>query len=382
MIRLFSMCGCCRKQMIGVRCMTTQRTIGILTGGGDCPGLNAVIRASVKTALGRGMRVWGIQNGFGGLVEAQMVELDGQSVSGILPRGGTILGTTNRDNPFSYAVAADGKTEYRDMSGKALDNLRRRDIGALIVIGGDGSLTIAGKLNALGLPVVGVPKTIDNDIPGTERTFGFDTAVSIATDALDRLHTTAESHHRVMVLEVMGRYAGWIALHAGLAGGADGILIPEIPYRMESVLGKISRRRQAGKRFSLIVVAEGAKPVGGEVTVARIVEGSHEKIRLGGVGEKLAREIESITGIESRCTVLGHVQRGGTPTAFDRVLCTRYGVAAADCLSEGISGCMVALRQDQIIRLPIADIAGQSRQVKLDDELIQAGRAIGICFGD
>jgi 6-phosphofructokinase 1 len=368
--------------MIEVRCVTTVKTIGILTGGGDCPGLNAVIRAAVKTALGRGIRVWGIQNGFGGLVEDQMVELDEQSVSGILPRGGTILGTTNRDNPFAYAIEIDGKTDYQDMSGKAIENLKSREIEALIVIGGDGSLTIAGRFNALGLPVVGVPKTIDNDIPGTERTFGFDTAVGIATDALDRLHTTAESHHRVMVLEVMGRYAGWIALHAGLAGGADGILIPEIPYQMESVLEKIRQRRRVGKRFSLIVVAEGAKPVGGEVTVARIVEGSHEKIRLGGIGEKLAREIESLTGVESRCTVLGHVQRGGTPTAFDRVLCTRYGVAAADCLFEGIGGCMVALRQDRIIRLPIADIAGQSRQVKLDDELIHAGRAIGVCFGD
>ncbi|MDF2499966.1 MAG: pfkA2 [Anaerosporomusa subterranea] len=362
--------------------MTMVKTIGILTGGGDCPGLNAVIRAAVKTALRRGIRVWGVQNGFGGLVEDQMVELDDRSVSGILPRGGTILGTTNRDNPFAYAVEIDGKTQYQDMSAKALENLRSKGIEALIVIGGDGSLAIAAKFNALGLPVVGVPKTIDNDIPGTERTFGFDTAVSIAGEALDRLHTTAESHHRVMVLEVMGRYAGWIALHAGLAGGADCILIPEIPYRMESVLEKISRRRQVGKHFSLIVIAEGAKPENGEVTISRIVENSHEKIRLGGVGEKLAREVESSTGLESRCTVLGHVQRGGTPTAFDRVLCTRYGVAAAECLVEGVSGCMVALRQDRIIRLPIVDIAGRSRQIEPDDELVCAGRAIGICFGD
>jgi 6-phosphofructokinase 1 len=268
------------------------------------------------------------------------------------------------------------------MSGKALENLRRKGIEALIVIGGDGSLAIAAKFNDLNFPDVGVPKTIDNDIPGTERTFGFDTAVSIAGEALDRLHTTAESHHRVMILEVMGRYAGWIALHAGLAGGADCILIPEIPYSLESVLDKISRRRKVGKRFSLIVIAEGAKPLNGEITISRIVEGSHEKIRLGGVGEKLAREIEALTGFESRCTVLGHVQRGGTPTAFDRVLCTRYGVAAAECLFEGVSGCMVALRQNQIIRLPIADIAGLSHQVEPDDELVYAGRAIGICFGD
>lgn len=357
-------------------------TIGILTGGGDCPGLNAVIRAAAKTALRRGVKVWGIQNGFGGLVEDQMVELDDQSVSGILPRGGTILGTTNRDNPFEYAVGEKGKTHYADMSGRALDNLRRKNIEALIVIGGDGSLAISAKFNALGFPIVAVPKTIDNDIPGTERTFGFDTAVGIAGEALDRLHTTAESHHRVMVLEVMGRYAGWIALHAGLAGGADCILIPEIPYKLDSVLTKIEQRRQVGKRFSLIVVAEGAKPVDGEISVALLVEGSHEKVRLGGVGAKLAREIESLTGFESRCTVLGHVQRGGTPTAFDRVLCTRYGVAAAECLLEGVSGCMVSLRQNRIIRLPIIEVAGHSRQVEADDELVHAGRAIGICFGD
>lgn len=357
-------------------------TIGVLTGGGDCPGLNAVIRSAVKTALRRKVRVWGVQNGFGGLVEDQMIELDDKSVSGILPRGGTILGTTNRDNPFEYAIEENGAKRYVDMSLTALENLRRKHIEALIVIGGDGSLAISAKFNALGFPIVAVPKTIDNDIPGTERTFGFDTAVGIAGEALDRLHTTAESHHRVMVLEVMGRYAGWIALHAGLAGGADCILIPEIPYQLESVLAKIKQRRQVGKRFSLIVVAEGAKPIDGELTVARIVEGSHEKIRLGGVGEKLAREIESLTGFESRCTVLGHVQRGGTPTAFDRVLCTRYGVAAAECLLEGVSGCMVALRQNRIIRLPIADIAGKSRQVEIDDELVHAGRAIGVCFGD
>lgn len=361
--------------------MTAGKTIGILTGGGDCPGLNAVIRAAVKTALGRGMRVWGIQNGFGGLVENEMIELDDKSVSGILPRGGTILGTTNRDNPFAYAVERDGKSELQDMSRRALMNLQARAIEALIVIGGDGSLAIAGKFNALGLPVVGVPKTIDNDIPGTERTFGFDTAVGIATEALDRLHTTAESHHRVMVLEVMGRYAGWIALHSGLAGGADVILIPELPYRVEAIQAQIQQRHRIGKRFSLVVAAEGAKPVGGEVTVARIVEGSHEKIRLGGIGEKLARELETLTGMESRCTVLGHVQRGGTPTAFDRVLCTRYGAAAIDCLAAGAFGSMVALRQDRIVRVPLADIAGQSRQIAPDDELIQAGRNIGICFG-
>lgn len=358
------------------------KTIAVLTGGGDAPGLNAVIRAVVRTALGQGITVWGIRNGFGGMVQNQMFEMDDRSVAGILPRGGTILGTTNRDNPFHYPVTRDGQIVYEDMSQQALANLRQVGIEALVVIGGDGSLKIASEFYQLGLPVVAVPKTIDNDIPGTERTFGFDTAVGVATEALDRLHTTAESHHRVMVLEVMGRYAGWIALHAGMAGGADCILIPEIPFSIESVINKIKERQQGGRLFSLIVIAEGAYPQGGELSVSRIVEGSHEKIRLGGAGEKLAREIEKLTGIESRCTVLGHVQRGGTPTAYDRILSTRYGVAAAECVLEGAFGNMVALQKNQIIRVPIDDIAGKANNITAMDELLRAGRSIGICFGD
>ncbi|HWR44567.1 ATP-dependent 6-phosphofructokinase [Sporomusa sp.] len=358
------------------------KTIAILTGGGDAPGLNAVIRAVVRTALGQGLTVWGIKNGFGGMVENQMIQLTDNSVAGILPRGGTMLGTTNRDNPFSYPKKQDGKIVYQDMSVQAMDNLRQAGIEALVVIGGDGTLKIAAEFYQMGLPVVGVPKTIDNDIPDTERTFGFDTAVGVATDALDRLHTTAESHHRVMVLEVMGRYAGWIALHAGMAGGADCILIPEIPFKTDSVIAKIKERQQRGRQFSLIVIAEGAHPQGGEISIARIVEGSHEKVRLGGIGEKLAREIEELTGMESRCTVLGHVQRGGTPTAFDRVLSTRYGVAAAQCVLDGAFGNMVALQKNQIIRVPIVDIAGKANNVTSDNELLTAGRAIGICFGD
>ncbi|HWR09844.1 ATP-dependent 6-phosphofructokinase [Sporomusa sp.] len=358
------------------------KTIAILTGGGDAPGLNAVIRAVVRTALGRGLAVWGIKNGFGGMVENKMIQLTDESVAGILPRGGTMLGTTNRDNPFSYPQTEAGEIVYKDMSAHALDNLRQAGIEALVVIGGDGTLKIAAEFYQMGLPVVAVPKTIDNDIPDTERTFGFDTAVGVATDALDRLHTTAESHHRVMVLEVMGRYAGWIALHAGLAGGADCILIPEIPFNTESVIAKIKERQLRGRQFSLIVIAEGAYAQGGEISIARIVEGSHEKVRLGGIGEKLARQIEALTGMESRCTVLGHVQRGGTPTAFDRVLSTRYGVAAAQCILEGAFGIMVALQKNQIIRVPIVDIAGKANNVTIDNELLIAGRAIGICFGD
>jgi len=362
--------------------MAIISSIGVLTGGGDCPGLNAVIRAVVKTALGRGLKVWGIKNGFGGLVENQMVELTVQNVSGILPRGGTILGTTNRDNPFQYRVMHEGQVAYADMSKQVMDNLANAGVDALAIIGGDGTIRIGAEFGQLGLPIVGVPKTIDNDIPGTERTFGFDTAVSVATDALDRLHTTAESHHRVMVLEVMGRYAGWIALHSGLAGGADCILIPEIPYRIESVQAKIVERQQNGKRFSIIVIAEGAKPVGGELVGTKPAEGSSEIIRLGGIGEKLTRDIERLTGVESRCTVLGHLQRGGSPTPFDRVLATRYGVAAVECLMNGKLGHMVALQQNRIVSIPIAEIAGKPSYVPVDGELVNAARNIGISFGD
>jgi len=362
--------------------LSKVKTVAILTGGGDAPGLNAVIRAVVRTSLEHGLKVWGIKNGFGGMVENEIIEMTDNSVAGILPRGGTILGTTNRDNPFYYPRNMDGKIVYEDMSAQAFANLRQAGIEALIVIGGDGSLKIATEFYQLGLPVVGVPKTIDNDIPETERTFGFDTAVGVATDALDRLHTTAESHHRVMVLEVMGRYAGWIALHAGIAGGADCILIPEIPFKIEAVLAKIRERQQRGRLFSLVVVAEGAYPEGGEISVSRIVEGSHEKIRLGGAGEKLTREIERLIGAESRCTILGHVQRGGTPTAYDRVLATRYGVAAAQCVFDGAFGSMVALQKNRIISVPLAAIAGIANNIMPDDELLTAGRAIGICFGD
>ncbi|MGI6092600.1 MAG: 6-phosphofructokinase [Veillonellaceae bacterium] len=362
--------------------MNKIKRIGVLTGGGDCPGLNAVIRAAARTALGYGIKVTGIRNGFGGLVENQMVELTLAHVSGILPRGGTILGTTNRDNPFSYRVTENGQTTYRDMSGQALQNLKAAKIDALVVIGGDGTLKIGAEFGDLGFPVVAVPKTIDNDIAGTERTFGFDTAVSIATEALDRLHTTAESHHRVMILEVMGRYAGWIAIHSGLAGGADCILIPEIPYDISAVLAKIQQRKEQGKLFSIIVVAEGAKPVGGELVGTAAATGSSEKIRLGGIGEKLAKEIEILGNVETRCTVLGHLQRGGSPTAFDRVLATRYGTAVIECLLQGKSGHMVALEKNHIISLPFRQVAGKASNVPIDGELVKAGRLIGICFGD
>lgn len=363
--------------------MKSITRIGVLTGGGDCPGLNAVIRAVAKTGMELGVEVVGILNGFNGLIHNEMIPLAGSAISGILHRGGTILGTTNRDNPFAFQVKENGAAVTKDMSPAAMANLKARGIDGLVVIGGDGTLKIASEFShQYHFPVITVPKTIDNDIPCTERTFGFDTAVHVATEALDRLHTTAESHHRAMVLEVMGRYAGWIALHAGLAGGADCILIPEIPFCIAAVIDKINERIAQGKHFSLIVVAEGAMPVNGSMTVAHIVEGSPEKIRLGGIGEKVARQIEELTQIESRATVLGHVQRGGTPTAFDRVLATRYGVAAVRELLAGSAQHMVALQKNAIVPIPIDAVAGTVSNVPPDSELIAVGRSVGVCFGE
>ena len=360
-----------------------KRRFAVLTGGGDCPGLNAVVRAVIKTFLQNDCEVFGIYNGFNGLINGNLKLMNFADVSGILPRGGTILGTTNRDNPFKFAVEENGEIVYYDMRDKVVENLAKHDIEALVVIGGDGSLNIGAKLaRECGVKVVGVPKTIDNDLPCTERTFGFDTAVACATEAVDRLHTTAESHHRVMALEVMGRYAGWIALYSGIAGGADVILLPEIPYNIDSVIQKIEQRRKDGKNFSIVVVAEGAKPIGGELSVARVVKGSFEPIRLGGAGERLVREVEERTGIESRCTVLGYLQRGGSPSSYDRILSTRYGVAAAEACLRGEFNVMVSLENDQIVTVYIQKAASSPRLVPLDSEIIRTGRQIGICFGD
>ena len=362
--------------------MKTIRNIAVLTGGGDCPGLNAVLRAVVRTAISQGVSVWGVKNGFGGLVKNEMMYLGMNDVAGILPRGGTILGTTNRDNPFHFkTVEEDGTVVYKDMSGVVLENLKKREIDALLVIGGDGTIKIGGEIAELGVKVVCVPKTIDNDIACTERTFGFDTAVGVATEALDRLHTTAESHHRVMVLEVMGRYAGWIALHAGLAGGADCILIPEIPYDIRAVQEKINRRQQKGSKFSLVVVAEGAAPVGGEMVGVERKEGT-EKLRLGGIGNILAEQLEELCDVETRCTTLGHLQRGGSPTAYDRVLATRFGVVATEALLNGKTDIMVALQNNEVIEVPLSEVAKQSALVPTDGELVRSAKRIGICFGD
>ncbi|MCE5286090.1 MAG: 6-phosphofructokinase [Pelosinus sp.] len=358
------------------------KKIAVLTGGGDCPGLNAVIRAVYKTARINGIEVYGVKNGFKGLVEDDMYLLDADYVSGILPRGGTILGTTNRDNPFHYQCIENGAAVFKDMSQQVLFNLKQKEIEALIVIGGDGTLKIACDIANLGFPIVGIPKTIDNDLPKTERTFGFDTAVSIATEALDRLHTTAESHHRVMVLEVMGRYAGWIALHSGIAGGADSIIIPEIPFKWESIADKIKLRQQKGSLFSVIVAAEGAIPIDGELSIAKIVNSSPDKIRLGGIGDKIACELEKRLAVECRSTVLGHLQRGGSPTAYDRVLATRYGEAAVNAILYKKFKTMVALQNNKIVLVKLTDVVGSPYLVSVTHDLIKTGRALGISFGD
>lgn len=364
--------------------MTTVRRIGILTGGGDCPGLNAVIRAVVKTAvLGHGIEVLGIEDGFAGLLGGRLRKLDIDAVSGILPRGGTILGTTNRDNPFRYPVGErDGEPVFADRSDEVASNIRRAGIDALIVVGGDGTLSIGRDLfQKKGINVIGVPKTIDNDLSATDVTFGFDTALTTATSALDKLHTTAESHHRVMVLEVMGRYAGWIALEAGLAGGADVILIPEIPYQLEAVCDAVLARSRRGKKFSIVVVAEGAYPEGGEMVVKRRVATSHDPVRLGGIGNVTGEGIEAHTGMETRVTVLGHIQRGGSPTPFDRILATRYGVAAVQAAAAGQEGVMVALRGPEVVNVPLDEAVRALRRVDPEGELVRAATSVGISFG-
>lgn len=358
------------------------KKIAVLTGGGDCPGLNAVIRAVVRSAVNRGIEVVGIKDGFKGAVEKEYMPLGLKDVSGILPRGGTILGTSNRDNPFSYAVEIDGRIVRQDLSDRVLANLRELNVGALVAIGGDGSLSIALELAGKGLKVVGVPKTIDNDLMATDMTFGFQSAVETAQYALDKLHTTAESHHRVMILEVMGRYAGWIALYSGIAGGADVILIPEIPYAIEKVAQAVNHRVQGNKKFSIIVVAEGAKPLGGEMVVERTFEGRTDPIKLGGIGAKVARDLEGLVKQETRVTVLGHIQRGGSPNTYDRVLSTRYGVAAVDAVIAGDFGKMVALQGAEIVRVPLAEAVNRLKQVEANDSVLLAARKMGLQFGD
>jgi phosphofructokinase-like protein len=359
---------------------TSVRRIAVLTGGGDAPGLNAVIRAVVKTAINAGIECIGLEDSFDGLIDPERSrKLIARDVTGILRLGGTILGTTNRGNPFAYPVAT--ATGTADYSTLCIENFGKMGLDALVVIGGDGTLAIAHELHLRGIPIVGVPKTIDNDIAATTMTFGFDTAVEFATDALDRLHTTAEAHHRVMVVEVMGRYAGWIALYAGIGGGADAVLIPEIPFDPQKVADHILVRERFGARFSVVVVAEGACRVGGERTlIAPETAGRLE--RLGGIGERVARELEKLTGKEARHVVLGHLQRGGTPTSYDRVLATRFGSFAVELLRRGESGVMVALKSPDIVGVPLADVVGRTRTVPIDGDIVLTARNVGISFGD
>ena len=359
------------------------KKIGVLTGGGDCPGLNAVIRGLTKAAIGKyGYEVIGYTFGYRGLYNNEFIKLTNETVSGILHRGGTILYSSNKDNLFDYAVEENGHIVKKDVSDVAVENMKREGVDVLVVIGGDGTLTSARDFARKGVKVIGVPKTIDNDLAATDVTFGFNTAIDIATEALDRLHTTAESHHRVMILEVMGRGAGWIALEAGIAGSADVILIPEIPYNIEKIAEKVRAREEEGKKFTIIVVAEGAKPKDGDVVIAKIVEDSPDPIRLGGIGNKLAEDLERIVDHEVRATVLGHIQRGGNTCTYDRILSTRYGVAAADLINEEKFGSMVTLKGNNTSYESLENVIGEIKNVDPDGELVRTARSIGICFGD
>jgi phosphofructokinase-like protein len=363
--------------------MGTIKRIGVLTGGGDCPGLNAVIRAVTKTAMHEHkLEVVGVQDGFLGLIQNRMHPLEWNDVSNILTQGGTILGTSNQANPRHFAIERGGKTEWCDVTDRVLDHVRANDLDALVCIGGDGTMTGASNLVENGINCIGVPKTIDNDLEGCERTFGFDTAVHTAVECFDKIHTTAMSHHRVMVVEVMGRNAGWLALHSGVASGSDVILIPEIPYDLEAIAEVLRERSKRGKRFSIICVSEGAKPKGGEVVVQRRVETSPDPIRLGGIANKLVADIEAKTKLDARATVLGHIQRGGSPTPADRVLATQFGYHALEILVHGAQGQLVVQQGGRLAEVPIESVAGKQRKVPLDDPLVRTARAVGTCFGD
>jgi len=361
------------------------KRFGILTGGGDCPGLNAVLRATGKTLIGAGHELYGFEDGFLGLMTGRYRKLAHSDLSGILTLGGTILGTSNRDNPFKWCHPEEFArgVEQSDQSDKVVEVFNSLHLDGLIVIGGDGSLSIADRLGReRKIPCIGVPKTIDNDLEATDVTFGFDTAVQIATECIDRLHSTAMSHHRAMVVEIMGRYAGWLTLHAGTAGGADVILLPEIPFQPELVIRAIQERSRTGKRFSIIAVSEGAKPVGGQLTVSKIVAGSHDPIRLGGIAQRLADQIEVEGRVESRATVLGHIQRGGSPSSMDRLLGTGFGHLAAELAMEGAFGMMAAYQCGKFVPVPISSAVSRLKLVQPDNAVLRAARAVGTVFGD
>lgn len=360
--------------------MRSLKRIGVLTGGGDAPGLNAVIRAVVKSACNSDIECLGIEDSFDGLIEPDRSRrLTPDDVRGIMRLGGTILGTTNRGNPLTHSVATSEGT--RNYSDRVVEMFNEMGLDALVVIGGDGTLAIAHEFCKRGIPLVGVPKTIDNDIVGTTNCFGFDTAVDFATDAIDRLHTTAEAHRRIIVVEVMGRYAGWIALYAGVAGGADAILIPEIPFDLSLVANRLRERDQLGARFSIVVVAEGAFPKGGRLSLLEEAHGRSAE-RLGGIGARVCEALGNLTGKETRSVVLGHLQRGGAPTSFDRVLATRFGGKAVELIKQGEFGTMVAFDPPDIIARRLDEVVGKTKTVPQDFDLLLTAKALGVTFGD
>lgn len=360
-----------------------KQKIAILTGGGDCPGINAVIRAVTKKAIyEKGMEVIGIEDGYHGMIENRHRPLTYNDVSGILTLGGTILGTSKTANPYRYAVKKGDRLEFQDFSKKSIQNIKRLELTCLVCIGGDGTLGIAHRLFKDGLPVIGLPKTIDNDLRGTDITFGFDSAVTIATEGIDRIHTTAQSHHRIMIVEVMGHKAGWVALYSGVAGGGDIILIPEIPYDINKIAAKVKERNRKGKNFSIVVVAEGAKPKGGDIVIQRMVKESSDPIRLGGIGFVLGEQIEKTTGLETRAVVMGHLLRGGSPTPFDRILATGLGSRAVEMIEERAFGCMVGVKGNKLITVPLKEVAKGPKTVPLNHPMIKAARSLGTSFGD
>lgn len=363
--------------------MQEIKRIGILTGGGDCPGLNAVIRGVSKPAIhDYGIEIVGIEDGFQGFIEGRKRILDEKAVSGILNVGGTILGSSNRSDPFKYPVVmSNGGISITDSSKQVVYNYKKWGLDALIAIGGDGTMHISNKLSKMGLNIIGVPKTIDNDLYGTDVTFGFDTARSIATEAVDRLHTTASSHHRVMVIEVMGRYAGWIALEAGIAGGGDIILIPELPFKWEALYDSVQQRGRMGKSFSIVVVSEGAHAEGEKLTVRKLDKTRTDPNQLGGIGRYVADQISNNTGKETRVTILGHLQRGGAPSPFDRLLATRFGTMASRLAMENKFGRMVAIKGTKIINIPIEEAIKQQKLVDKDCQMIQCAKSVGTSFG-
>lgn len=359
------------------------KKIALLTGGGDCPGLNAVIRAATRTALNKGIEVIGYKFGYRGLYLNDFEVLTEERVSGIENLGGTILYSSNKDNLFNYEVEEKGKKVRRDVSDIAIKNMKKEGVDALVIIGGDGTLTSARDFSRKGVKVIGVPKTIDNDLAVTDVTFGFNSALDVARDALDRLHTTAKSHHRIMILEVMGRDAGWIALHSGIAGSAHIIIIPEIPYDINKIIERVNKRQKKGKLYTIIAISEGATAIGGEKTISQIVKDSPDPIRLGGVGNLLALQIrEKVKEHEVRATTLGHLQRGGSPSTFDRVLAARYGVKAVELLLDERYGNMVTFTGGEMSFAHLENIIGRNKLVDPKGELVNASRSIGVTFAD